>query len=146
MSMNQPYLQESYKKEFIQSMQAKGKLPKFPTEASDRHDEVYHETRERIFPAVGGKQGALNEMIAASEKRIESASGEGRGGNAIGMPASTAAAQEHVMMERARKAERSAERQALKMRLQGVEQTLNTERALRSRREQELQEVSTRRM
>jgi len=62
------------KREFLQQMRAKGKLPRIVSEASERCDAAYGpKTRERIFPGPGGLDTVLTNMISTSEQRIDQA-------------------------------------------------------------------------
>eukprot|EP00798_Chlamydomonas_sp_ICE-L_P014567 gene14567-20610_t len=121
-----PYLQESYKKEFIQAMQAKGKLPKFPTEASDRHG----------GNAMGVRHGTAAAQEAAMMLRAHDVERRDerkmlKGGIAMGVPCSTAAAQDGAMMMRAHDLDRRDERKMLMAHLDGMTKQAHLQELLR---------------
>ncbi|GAX79227.1 hypothetical protein CEUSTIGMA_g6667.t1 [Chlamydomonas eustigma] len=115
--MPRPDVIEHFKKEFIIEMQAKGKIPRVVTEASERHDHAYHLTNERIFPGPGGMETVLTNMLKETTKRIENAqkSKEGR----------------PVLKDE----ERLARRKELRERLAQIETELSTERQARTEAE-----------
>eukprot|EP00955_Chlamydomonas_euryale_P060165 357633-Chlamydomonas_euryale.AAC.11 len=55
-------------------MQHKGKLPRYETEASKRHDAIYHKTTKRIFPPGADGVGPFVEsMLESAAKNIAAA-------------------------------------------------------------------------
>lgn len=102
-ALNKPHMDEWYKKEFLITMQNKGKLPRYVNESNERTvrgvqskcmdccvtrlhlpgltvgtrrntaQEKVNETVKRIFPGPGGIHTTLDNMLDASEKRIEHA-------------------------------------------------------------------------
>lgn len=121
-------------------MQAKGKLPRTVTEASERHDEVYHETEDRIFPGPAGKMGVLDNMIKDSTRRIDAATAGGRGGNASDIPANAERAHDVAMMGAAKEYKKQ-QRQELKNKLRDMENQINEERIARLQLQHKLQEA-----
>ncbi|GIL88808.1 hypothetical protein Vretimale_16972 [Volvox reticuliferus] len=71
--MYKKHLAESYQKELISSLQAKGKVPKQMTEADERRLFENNETATRIFPAQWGNDAVLENMVLKATQRIDSA-------------------------------------------------------------------------
>ncbi|PNH06986.1 hypothetical protein TSOC_006606 [Tetrabaena socialis] len=111
--MHKPHMAESYRKEFFAALQAKGKVPKQMTAADERRERENGGTATRIFPggSQGGRYGAMENMIAKSEERIDETIGRA--------PVRNPSARQHLQ---ARMAEIEVELQAeqqRRMRLEG---------------------------
>ncbi|GLC47038.1 hypothetical protein PLESTB_001438100 [Pleodorina starrii] len=74
--MYKAHLAESYQKELIASLQAKGKLPKQMTQADEKRVLENNETATRIFPSSWGRDAVMENMVLKATQRIDSASGK----------------------------------------------------------------------
>ncbi|GFR51071.1 hypothetical protein Agub_g13395 [Astrephomene gubernaculifera] len=126
--MYKPHLAESYQKELLASLQAKGKLAKPMTAADERRQMENNSTATRIFPASWGKEAVLENLMVKANERIEKANGKAK----PGMP--TAEATGRCI---SRKTEPSARHQ-LQARVAELEMEVKAERVRREHIEEEL--------
>lgn len=131
--MHKPYLAESYRREFIIEMQAKGKLPKVATEATDRRDKGTSNTGSRVFPRAWGTEAVLEKLITQSTERIDAVQ------HAVpkGVPSAEAAGNCAPKTGRTGRGDPAA-RTALKAKLAHLEAELLSERATRLRVEEQI--------
>jgi len=135
-------MEQQYKKDFIIEMQHKGKLPRYETEASKRHDAIYHKTTKRIFPPGADGVGPFVEsMLESAAKNIAAAAphvGPTDRTQAYTLPASEAGTTATSCAVRAEK------HQFLKERMTMIETAISEERNARLQTEAELQLLRTR--
>ncbi|KAG2483962.1 hypothetical protein HYH03_017207 [Edaphochlamys debaryana] len=130
--MHKPHLAESYHKELIATLQAKGKIPRQMTVADERRANENANTAPRIFPGPLGKEAALDGMLRRAEAQVEAAAAAGRAQGQQGQ------AQAQARERRKRDPE---ERKRIEARLGQLEAELAAERALRRGLEGEMAEV-----
>eukprot|EP00195_Chlamydomonas_chlamydogama_P008952 CAMPEP_0202902784 /NCGR_PEP_ID=MMETSP1392-20130828/17048_1 /ASSEMBLY_ACC=CAM_ASM_000868 /TAXON_ID=225041 /ORGANISM="Chlamydomonas chlamydogama, Strain SAG 11-48b" /LENGTH=157 /DNA_ID=CAMNT_0049589591 /DNA_START=112 /DNA_END=585 /DNA_ORIENTATION=- len=145
--MNKPHLETWYKGEFIRSMQAKGKLPRMVTEASERHDSAYNETVDRIFPGPGGIDTVMKCMIKESTKRIDKAtkgtSAATKTGGGATQPSTSGQTLDVTTKSAEALAEKRKARKEMKEALMRLESELQQERSTRQTIEAQIQTLKS---
>ncbi|KAF5826393.1 hypothetical protein DUNSADRAFT_3320 [Dunaliella salina] len=135
-NLSNAWQMERVKKEFLQEMHRKGKLPDSGiTEARDLYTKSYHQTGPRLFPGPGGIDTTLTTMLRDSERHIEAAqlppkpSSSSRAADAQGGG---------TLRSESSRQERSRAHKELKARLDSVSQQLQAERHCRKISEEQL--------
>ncbi|KXZ44115.1 hypothetical protein GPECTOR_73g636 [Gonium pectorale] len=119
-----------YKKEFMTSLQAKGKLERPMTAADERRVLENNQTATRIFPSSFGRDAVLDIMVQKATARIDAVTGK--------LPAGAHVPSAEAAGRAVPPKQGTSNRHALEARVNELELEIRAERERRSRLEREM--------